>query len=482
MNLKSYHETMLKYADVKRFFERWTADPNFKNDLRSDTPGTLARYGLKINPADIESLLQEEEYGEQALQSPALRAMWQITQSKAGLLSAFYQKESLPADRRMLLWRERQIARQLLDLGPFHTHFNLHASLTVELTQGCSVGCWFCALSPDSLKSAFVYDEKNAEMWHASLLILRDKLGAGAKSGFLYWATDPLDNPDYEKFCLDFYDLIGVFPPTTTALGLKDPARTRALLKMAEARDCWLNRFSVLSIGLMGKVHDEFSSEELALVECVPLNKQANLAYGNAGRFRERAIKDPSLLETQRTKLKHAPWYENDPQYKESEDYPHSSIGCVTGFLVNMCTRNVQLISPCTADDRWPLGYIIFGEEHFSSAEELSEALERLMHTHMPVEVEPHYRIGFYKWLKYEPLTDGFSIRGRFNQQLVFRDDSRADFYSLLGQLINDDRLNASQIAQQVQEQLGYEPELTFDALNHLHQKGILDEYVYQHA
>lgn len=482
MNLKSYHETMLKYADVKRFFECWTADPNFKNDLRSDTPGTLARYGLKINPADIESLLQEEENSEKAFQSPALQAMWQIAQSKTAWLSAFYQKESLPDDRRMLLWRERQIARQLLDLGPFHARSNIHSSLTIELTQGCSVGCWFCALSPDSLKGVFVYDEKNAEMWRKALRILRDKLGAGAKSGFLYWATDPLDNPDYEKFCLDFYDLIGVFPPTTTALCLKDPTRTRALLKMAEERDCWLNRFSVLSIGLMGRVHNEFSSEELALVECVPLNKQANLAYGNAGRFRERAIKDPALLETQRKKLRHAPWYENDPQYKDSEDYPNSSIGCVTGFLVNMRTRNVQLISPCAADDRWPLGYIIFGSENFSSAEEFSDVLERLMRAHMPVEIEPHYRIGFHKWLKYEPLADGFSVRGRFNQQLAFRDDSRASFYSLLGRLINDGRLNASQIAQQVQQQLGYDPESTFNTLNQSHQKGILDEYAYEHA
>jgi radical SAM family RiPP maturation amino acid epimerase len=482
MNLKSYHDRMLKYADVKRFFERWTADPDFKSDLRADTQGTLARYNLKINPADIESLLQEEESSEKAFQSPALQAMWQIAQSKTAWLSAFYQKESLPVDRRMLLWRERQIARQLLDLGPFHAYSNIHSSLTIELTQGCSVGCWFCALSPDSLKGVFVYDEENAAMWHKALCVLRDKLGDGAKSGFLYWATDPLDNPDYEKFCLDFHNVIGVFPPTTTALCLKDPARTRALLKMAEVRDCWLNRFSVLSIGLMGRVHEEFSSEELALVECVPLNKQANLAYGNAGRFRERALKDPTLLETQRRKLKHAPWYESDPQYKDSEDYPHSSIGCVTGFLINMCARNVQLISPCTADDRWPLGYIIFGSSHFSSAEELSDVLERLMRDCMKIEIEPDYRISFYRWLKYEPLADGFNVRGRFNQHLAFRDDSSASFYSLLGRLINDGSMKASQIAQQVQEHLGCDPQLTFNALNELHRKGILDEYVYEHA
>jgi len=33
-----------------------------------------------------------------------------------------------------------------------------------------------------------------------------------AGRGFCYWGTDPMDNPDYEKFCLDFHEVLGIFP------------------------------------------------------------------------------------------------------------------------------------------------------------------------------------------------------------------------------------------------------------------------------
>jgi hypothetical protein len=47
---------------------------------------------------------------------------------------------------------------------------------------------------------------------------------------FLYWATDPFDNPDWESFCLDFCDVFGRFPLTTTAQAMRDPARTHAFM------------------------------------------------------------------------------------------------------------------------------------------------------------------------------------------------------------------------------------------------------------
>ena len=57
----------------------------------------------------------------------------------------------------------------------------------------------------------------------------------------------------------------------------------------------------------------------------------------------------------------YAPWYRDNPDYQESDDYPMNTIGCVTGFLFNMVDRTVQLISPCTATDEWPLGFYVYG-------------------------------------------------------------------------------------------------------------------------
>ena len=45
------------------------------------------------------------------------------------------------------------------------------------------------------------------------------------------------------------------------------------------------------------------------------------------------------------------------------------TIACVSGFLFNMVERNVRLISPCNASERWPLGYRIYDEGTFTDGE-----------------------------------------------------------------------------------------------------------------
>src|SRR6185437_16374682 len=112
-------------------------------------------------------------------------------------------------------------------------------------------------------------------------------------------------------------------------------------------------------------------------------------AFGNAGGFRERAQRKPELMAQQRKNLRFAPWYTGDPSYAGVEDYPLGSIGCVTGFLVNMCDRTVQLISPCTADDRRPVGFHVFAEARFDTPADLGAALDRMIEERMPPSVRP---------------------------------------------------------------------------------------------
>lgn len=472
MSLTTYHNILQENAIYKRFNERWVADPDFRKALNEDKASTLESYGINCNPADVRSLFEADV----SQPSPAMRAMWQIVVTKTNWINEFYRKQGLPSDLRIYSWRERQIARQLLELGPFHSKSNLHASLSIELTKGCSVGCWFCALSPERLNGIFEYSPANQVLWGDVLQVLHQYLGTGAQTGFLYWATDPLDNPDYEQFCLDFYQIIGVFPPTTTAQALKNPARTRALLKMSQERGCWLNRFSILSIPMLNQVHAEFSAEELAQVECLALNRESAFAFGNAGKFRERAHKEPQLLEKQRKNLLWAPWYTGDPAYANTEEYPLASIGCVTGFLLNMCDRSVQLISPAAASDRWPLGYYIHAQGTFNDGAELGSLLNRIIDEQMSPFLRPSDRLCFHDWLQFEELATGFRLNGRFHQSVTFQGQERHRQWREIGDLVRSGGKTVAEICQIVCAKCNVNPEVVQSMLNELLRAGVLNE------
>lgn len=472
MSLTTYHSKLQEHAIFKRFNERWVADPDFRKALNEDKAGTLAGYGIDCSPADVQSLFEADV----SQPSKAMRAMWQIVVTKTNWVNEFYKKQALPSDLRIYSWRERQIARQLLELGPFHTKSNLHASLSIELTKGCSVGCWFCALSPERLSGIFEYSSANQVLWNDVLLVLHQYLGTGVQSGFLYWATDPLDNPDYEQLCLDFYKITGVFPPTTTAQALKDPTRTRALLQMSQERGCWLNRFSILSIKMLNQVHAEFSAEELAQVECLSLNRESAFAFGNAGKFRERANKEPELLQKQRKNLLWAPWYTGDPAYANTEEYPLASIGCVTGFLLNMCDRTVQLISPAAASDRWPLGYYIHAQGTFNDGAELAALLNRMIEEQMSPFLRPSDRLCFHDWLQFEELETGFRLNGRFHQSTTFQGQERYSQWREIGDLVHRGGKTVAEISEIVSVKCNVNPEVVQSMLNELLRAGVLDE------
>src|SRR5262249_42316920 len=190
--------------------------------------------------------------------------------------------------------------------------------------------------------------------------------GPSVKHGFLYWATDPLDNPDYEHFLADFHDVLGECPQTTTAQGQKDIERTRALLKLASSMDSKVDRFSVIALNSLNRIHAGFTPEELLRVECVPQNKEAAQAgkylKSNAGRARRFAHKRAGELVTEQQS---------------------STIACVSGFLFNMVDKSVRLITPCNASERWPLGYWVIASGTFGSAAELSDLLGSMIDEHI---------------------------------------------------------------------------------------------------
>ena len=193
--------------------------------------------------------------------------------------------------------------------------------------------------------------------------MLAEVYGISARSAFLYWATDPLDNPDYEHFLTDFYDVFGVCPQTTTAQGQKDIERTRRVMRARPfaglARRPVLDHRAELAVPRARGVHPRGTAAGgVRAAEQGVGRRAAGCCKSNAGRARKFAKKRSSEL--------------------VSEEQS-STIACVSGFLFNMVDRTVKLISPCNASDRWPLGYWVIAQGTFDTADELRDLMRSMI-------------------------------------------------------------------------------------------------------
>ena len=171
-----------------------------------------------------------------------------------------------PDDPGFRAWRLRQERRCLLEFGP-SSRSQVHAPVMFELSAGCSVGCPFCGVAAQRLRSVFRHSEENAQLWRDVLARLHSLVGDACARGTCYYATEGLDNPDYELFLADILDEFGIVPQTTTAVSTRDVERTRALIRWGTERSPHVDRFSVLSPAMRDKIMEAFAPEELLLVE-----------------------------------------------------------------------------------------------------------------------------------------------------------------------------------------------------------------------
>jgi radical SAM family RiPP maturation amino acid epimerase len=439
-------------SNIKRFLERWIADPSFKRLVSVKPYEAINRYNLKVDLEEMKALWEgniSKQNGEltdvftnfkQRLECNESAKAFKLVKSAAASSSNPYYKA----------WRERQIARTTSQFKKKMQTAIIHAPVCFELSKGCSIGCWFCGVSAPRLGDIFFYSRENAKLWREIQQLIKKILGSAASAGFCYWASDPFDNPDYEKFCLDFYEIFGFFPQTTTAQPLKDIVRTRSLLKLSREKGYPLNRFSILSLKMLNRVHEEFSAEELAFVDLVLQNPEADKTKANTGKIRERSLKKG----------------ETDNEFPDQ-----GTIACVSGFLFNMVDRSVKLISPCNASERWPLGYIVYDEGTFSDAKELKILLEKMISDNMPLEVRPNDVINFRRDLKYENLDDGFQLSTKF-KTFKFRHDSSV---RELGEIIHKGGKTAEEIVS-IFDSHGIASDWTLYYLNLMFEKGVLDE------
>ena len=432
-------------AHVKRFVDLWRVDPEFREQVESDPVRTVKKYGLEVDPDQLRPVW-DRNYKD--VHSPLMREFMKREQRRINDRRSIRER-SEPSNSTMAIWRRRQIARCASELGPEREVEIVHAPVAFELSEGCSVGCWFCGLGGKRPVRHADYGQLQG-LWREILQVLREVIGDGVKWGFCYWATDPLDNPNYLEFAEDFKNYLGRFPQTTTAIPMRDPARTRDLLERSRARFTYV-RFSVLSRGEMRRLMAEFSPEELIDVLLLPLNEGSGLPKSFSGNARTHTVPRGHVL--------------LPPDNA-------STIACVSGFLINLVTRTVRLITPCNADERWPLGYWTLAQATFSSAEDLSTILQQMIREQMAVELDLERIVKFRRDLRLQGNDDGtHSLASRW---ITHRYNPLTEL-PILGEMIDRGESTATDIAFEL-ERRSIPQALTLFALQVMFREGLLRE------
>jgi radical SAM family RiPP maturation amino acid epimerase len=452
-------EELHALAHVKRFVERYSADPRFRHALsqHADAPAGIARaHGIQIDPLEVLPLFHPEH---RACRFTPDEARWPLAKLWDDHLTEvvawsdrFRDGGACPeANPRFHAWRERQIARCLGELGAFARALP-HSVIAFELSAGCSVGCWFCGISAERFQGAFRYTEEHAALWRAILGETAELFGPAAQTGFCYWATDPADNPDYPEFLEDFYHATGCLPQTTTAVPTRDVAFTRRVLRLSEQYRCMSDRFSILSLKAFDAVHAAFTAEELLHVYLL-MQYTGSLTpqLATAGRAR---------LHLRKLAATHAG---GTPE--------QWTIACVSGFIVNMVNRTIQLTTPTRASDRWPLGYRIVGHARFATASDFRARIEELIAEHMAEGIGPAAVLRFRPDLTYHHRADGFELHsatGRFGL-------SGFAGARLLGDLLAEGRMTGGQL-QAALAPRGADVFVVADAVQQLFDRALLDD------
>jgi radical SAM family RiPP maturation amino acid epimerase len=400
-------------------------------------------------------------------------------------------QEAASSDPALRKWRDRQIKRCFLELGESQNAAITHIPAAFELAEGCSVACWFCALSAPPLSAVYRRTPENAALWRDIQAEMGEIVGPAARWASAYWATEPFDNGDQEAFCDDFYRIHGMYPQTTTAVPLRDVERTRALLADSLAKGCAVNRFSVHSGEQLLGIHENFSSEELLNTELLLENPETPAAMVRSGRLYDLAKIDPELsrredartlaaVEKQNPQLlgQMAGAVVNTSLLDEGDGQsPRVNLpgttACVSGFLVHMVPKVAELISPCAADARWPCGYIVFDRRPFTSARDFGLALKEMIRDNMPVKVEPEHRVALTSRVNFTPTENGFvlsTVFGKISYGLKAQDS----FLPHLGGLLRQGGLRAGEIAIECFYAFGVKEQVTLGFINDVFQRGLL--------
>ena len=352
---------------IKYFVENYMADPSFREQMQTRPQETLRERGI---PLDAKLALEAcdvltgharepQDAGEQN------RYLQEYLAYQRELLEKYKVRhaDDAYADRGIRLWSRQVYKRSCMESRQVRrnkTHY--YYPLMFELGDGCSVQCPFCGVDAPRFKGNFAYTPENARLWKEILEAGVRYLGRIAGAGICYMATEPFDNPDYEKFIYDFRAVTGEVPQTTTATAERHPERIRAFMKELgpDAMQMGAMRFSVQTLHQLEKIQEIYDIDELKDVELVTVNPESTSTYSLSGR----AIR---LCERMGEKGR--------------GKFVRYGITCTAGLLVNMARKTMEFVEPELPSEEYPKGYSIRETLTFADADEFEAGMKRLFET-----------------------------------------------------------------------------------------------------
>lgn len=416
-------------SQVKRFFECCDGDAGFRASVSSgqfscEQINRMKEIGIDFEPDEMSPLwenpdavrnyllqagetsspLEASEFEKYPLLQLWLRfALLRKKQYKDGCTHRSPSSKSV----RYQKWRSRRIASAESELGGFN-HFIDHPTLAIELTDGCSVQCWFCSFCAGKLKAVLDYGENRA-FFRDVVKACTDIFGQAAGLALLYYATEPYDNPHYIDYMKDFADITGSDVCTSTAV-CTDKKWIDDLITFYRPKNLPWPRLSVLSAGMLRKIHDNHTPQQLMHVNMIMQMKDSERAKVSGGRIFEQ---------------------KQDMRARDGSDclediVPQGTIACVSGFYINLVTRVIKLVSPCYTSEKWPLGYRVFDEASFETAEDFHQTVLQMIERNMPEAPPENMPLKLRDDLVLRPREDGFDLVSpnqihHFRKKNIFR-------------------------------------------------------------
>lgn len=448
-------------AATKRILEYAVMVPGWQDKLLNSPLKALAEIGLGDYPdPDCLKILLSREEAERANKEIKLEDMPLSVLRYRNFIREKFQsrdemaaKDCVPKDKRFDAWRTRQRNRCWIDLGMRNASI-IHTPLIFEFSLGCSVGCPFCGVAAQGLKTVFRATPENRQMWQDILRTCKEVIGPAAGTGTCYYACEPLDCPDYEVLTADYADILGAVPQTTTAVAMRNPERTKKYLEAMRQREIKVHRFSVLSLDTLHKIMAFFTPEELLDVELLPQFPEApDNHFTKVGRARAGEV---ATDETQ-------------------ED---GTIACVSGFVVNMAEKSIRLVTPCPSDESHPTGEIFVDRRSFTDAADFAAVLESMIADNMVIDFPRTEPLRLRETITIEETKDGIEILGRkgFKLRLTGNDDIPAELYKHTAQLILTGNKSPYDIVGELMTSINAPAAHVFFILNKLGRGGIFQE------
>lgn len=388
-----------QYALFKRLMEKWQVDPDFRSEADNGSTNLFP-------PEEAESMLEAIHAVSQGRaadlsSNPYALAFCERFARANRYVSWVFLPESFH-NRQIYGYLQRIRNRCRMESSVIRMHQNIYYfPIAFELSHGCRIGCDFCGLMAERWTANAAYDRA---LWRGIIQSSYDLIGPVVGECPCYFATEPLDNPDYLRFLADVEEITGRVPQTTTAAADREPERLRSLIQFLgedRLRNQERLRISIRSLSQFRRITEWFSPEEFAYVEMLPNNRESVYSSSDSGRNRRLSS---------RRKIRY-------------------SISCMTGVKVNLADRSMAFVEPVLPDDSYPTGLRTLETVYFEDVRDYREKLADLYRRYAFADLPEHetVRIHPYVQIIHEEnqivlAGDGVGFRvpaNRWNEQML---------------------------------------------------------------